>query len=99
MTAAGSGSRVDPRPTHSAGASAPDADLPFEGALERLEELVSRLERGDLELEQALEAFEQGVALTRHCAEQLDRAERRIEELVEEGGEWLKRPFAEAEDE
>ena len=54
---------------------------------------MDRLERGDLELEDALTAFEQGVALTRRCADQLDRAERRIETLMREGETWLTRPF------
>ena len=54
----------------------------FEQALERLEEIVNQLEGGDRELESALVAFEQGVALTRRCAGQLDDAVRRIEQLV-----------------
>lgn len=76
----------------------------FEQALERLEALVDRLEQGDLPLEDALAAFEEGVALTRRCAGELDTAERRIEELVRDGEKWLVRPFegtgeeAEAED-
>jgi len=70
----------------------------FEQALERLEEIVNRLEAGDLELEAALEAFEQGVALTRRCAGQLDDAERRIEQLVQDGAKWLVRPFDETEE-
>ena len=75
-------------------ASTADAEeLSFEAALERLDGLVDRLERGDLELEDALTAFEQGVALTRRCADQLDRAERRIETLMREGETWLTRPF------
>lgn len=68
--------------------------LSFEQALEKLEGIVDRLERGDLPLEEALEAFEQGVALTRRCAGQLDDAERRIEVLVQEGERWIARPFA-----
>lgn len=75
---------------------APDTEaLSFESALERLEALVDRLERGDLELEEALAAFEQGVALTRRCAGQLEDAERRIELLVRQGERWLARPFEE----
>ncbi len=70
-----------------------DADIPFEAALEQLEALVDRLEQGELELEDALAAFEEGVALTRRCAGQLDSAERRIEVLVREGEKWLTRPF------
>ncbi len=72
--------------------------LSFEEALERLEGIVDRLEQGDLELEEALSAFEKGVALTRRCAGQLDDAERRIDVLVKEGGKWLARPFHESED-
>ena len=46
-----------------------------------LDELVSRLERGDVPLDEALALWERGEALYRACAEQLDRAELRIEEL------------------
>jgi len=76
----------------------------FERGCERRHSLreravVDRLERGDLELEDALAAFEQGVALTRRCAAQLETAEARIEVLMREGGEWVARPFeAESED-
>ena len=71
--------------------------LSFEEALERLEGIVDRLEQGDLELEEALGAFEKGVALTRRCAGQLDDAGRRIDVLVKEGEKWLTRPFDEGE--
>ena len=70
----------------------------FESALERLEAIVDRLEAGELPLEQALAAFEEGVSLSRRCAGELEAAERRIELLV--GGEsgTLTEPF-EPEDE
>jgi exodeoxyribonuclease VII small subunit len=87
------------RPSDPPPASAPQPDAPgavsFEAALERLEAIVDRLERGELELEQALACFEEGVALTRQCAAQLDRSERRIEVLVREGDAWIARPFDE----
>jgi exodeoxyribonuclease VII small subunit len=70
----------------------------FEEALRGLEALVERLEAGDLPLESALAAFEQGVALSRRCAEQLEAAERRIGELVREGGGLVARPFVAQED-
>ena len=54
---------------------------------------MERLEGGDLELEAALSAFEQGVALSRRCAEQLAQAERRIEMLVRESEGWQIQPF------
>ena len=73
---------------------APD-DLSFERALERLETLVARLEDGELELEleDALAVFEEGVGLSRRCASQLEEAERRIQVLVEEGSGLAERPF------
>jgi exodeoxyribonuclease VII small subunit len=70
----------------------------FEEALQRLEAIVDRLEEGDLELADALAAFEDGVNLTRRCAGQLEDAERRIEVLVREGEKWISRPFAESEE-
>ncbi len=60
-------------------------EMSFEGALERLEAIVDQLEEGDLGLEEALAAFEEGVALSRRCAGELDAAERRIEILVQTG--------------
>lgn len=69
----------------------------FEGALARLEAVVGRLEEGDLTLEEALTAFEEGVRLTRQCAEQLQAAERRIEVLTQQGGDWMAQAFDETE--
>jgi exodeoxyribonuclease VII small subunit len=74
-------------------AGAESAELSFETALSRLEEIVDRLEEGDLELEAALSAFEQGVALSRRCAEQLAHTERRIEVLIRESEGWQTHPF------
>jgi exodeoxyribonuclease VII small subunit len=67
--------------------------LGFEGALERLEDLVQRLEGGELPLESALEAFEEGVSLTRQCADRLAAAERRVETLAREGSRLVERPL------
>ena len=50
----------------------------FEAALAELESRVARLERGDLELEDALRLFEEGVSLVRECHEKLDAADARI---------------------
>ena len=65
----------------------------FEGALDRLEATVDRLEAGELPLEEALELFESGVKLARHCSETLDVAERRIEILVEDRQDGRSEPF------
>ena len=74
-------------------APAQDEAQTFEAALARLEALVDRLEQGDLALEEALTAFEEGVALARRCATQLGDAERRIEVLLRQGGGWVTRPL------
>ena len=63
-------------------APAAQSEPSFESALERLEAIVERLEAGELPLEQALAAFEEGVALSRRCTAELEAAERRIELLV-----------------
>jgi exodeoxyribonuclease VII small subunit len=74
-------------------AAASEGALPFETALARLEALVGELETGSPNLEQALATFEQGVALSRRCAEELERAEQRLEMLVREGGTLVRTRF------
>lgn len=66
--------------------------------MERLEGLVDRLESGELPLEDALAAFEEGVALSRRCASDLDAAERRIEVLVEQNGALATEAFDDPDD-
>jgi len=63
------------------------SELSFEEARTQLEQIVRRLEREDLELERALELYEQGQSLARYCQAQLDRAELRIQELSAQAGE------------
>lgn len=75
------------------GPAQPDGAPSFEAALEALEGVVARLESGELPLEQALEAFEHGVRLSRQCTATLDAAERRIEILMAERGGLQVRPF------
>ena len=50
----------------------------FEQSMARLEEIVTRLERGDVPLEEALRLFEEGTALMKKCSTTLDRAEQII---------------------
>ena len=71
--------------TASAGApgGAPGADgTSFEDSTRRLAQIVNELEGGDMPLERALSLFEEGVRLSRAAQERLDRAERRVEELL-----------------
>jgi exodeoxyribonuclease VII small subunit len=58
------------------------ADLSFEEAIKRLSDIVQKLERGDLPLEESLTLFEEGVGLSRASQEKLDSAQKRVEELL-----------------
>lgn len=57
----------------------------FESAFEMLQQTVKRLESGELNLEQALHHFEEGVRLTRICQEHLAVADQRVEVLLKAG--------------
>lgn len=68
--------------------SSDSAEKPnFEASLALLQNVVKRLEGGELSLEQALQQFEEGVRLTRLCQEYLASAEQRVEILMKEGAE------------
>ena len=54
----------------------------FEDALEKLEDIVKKMEAGDLPLEEALKSFEEGIKLIRLCQAKLNEAERRVEMLL-----------------
>ena len=66
----------------------------FEQALARLETIVEELEDGKLPLEASLACFEEGVTLTRFLETELTRAQKRVEELVENAGGVGTRPWA-----
>jgi exodeoxyribonuclease VII small subunit len=71
----------------------------FEVALARLESVVSRLESGELTLGESLKSFEEGVGLSRQCAERLDQVEARIELLIRSAdGSFITEPFALADE-
>ena len=71
----------------------------FEQALKTLEEAVSRLERGQLPLEEALACFEQGVGSAARCREVLREVETKVEVLIRDAGGALRtEPFATGED-
>ena len=62
-------------------ARAADPEPRFEAAMERLEQLVDQLDAGELDLEDSLARFEEGVRLVRLCSERLRAAELRIQQL------------------
>ena len=65
----------------------------FEQALAELEAIVDQLERGDLSLEQSLQSFERGVALTAVCQRALSQAEQRVEMLTGKDANARLEPF------
>jgi len=68
--------------------------LDFETSLDRLEEIVGLLERGDAPLEQAMALFEEGAKLLRDCTAQLDQAEQKVSLLtLGQDGQPQERPF------
>ena len=56
--------------------------MDFEKKLSRLEEIVQKMEKGDLGLEDSLKLFEEGVKLSRECQTQLGKAEAQVKKLV-----------------
>lgn len=66
----------------------------FETSLKRLEEVVRKLEEGNLPLDEALKAFEDGVKAAGFCAKKLDEAEKRVEVLLKQkDGSFMKEAF------
>lgn len=56
--------------------------MEFESKLTRLEEIVAKMESGDLTLEDSLKIFEEGVKLSRECNQQLTQAEQKVKLLL-----------------
>ncbi|WAH53879.1 exodeoxyribonuclease VII small subunit [Pseudescherichia vulneris] len=70
-----------------------DAPASFETALTELEQIVTRLESGDLPLEEALSEFERGVQLARQGQTKLQQAEQRVQILLSEQDAAPLTPF------
>jgi exodeoxyribonuclease VII small subunit len=69
----------------------------FEDALNKLEKIVSKLEEGDIPLEESLKLFEEGIRLSRFCNQKLDEAEKKVEILLKDkNGALRPRPFTNA---
>lgn len=70
----------------------------FEQSLAELEQLVQRLEAGDLPLDEALKTFERGIELTRHCQSSLKAARQKVDILLKRSGQLDVEPFSASED-
>ncbi len=62
-----------------------DEDINFEDALKKLEEIASQLEKNDSDLDKSVELFEEGTKLSKKCSEILQKAEKRITILINDG--------------
>lgn len=85
-----------PKPT----ATTPDAQpetstvARFEQSLDELEQLVARMEGGELSLDESLRSFERGIALYRECHAALEHAEARVKLLLDPERPDCAEPFA-----
>ncbi|MEA1985816.1 MAG: exodeoxyribonuclease VII small subunit [Euryarchaeota archaeon] len=70
-----------------------DTNANFEDSLDELEEIVDKLEHGQLTLEESIAIFERGMKLAYQCNQQLVESEQKIEQLVEENGRLRQEPF------
>jgi exodeoxyribonuclease VII small subunit len=65
----------------------------FEVSLQRLEEIVDELEKGNVPLEQALKLFEEGLKLSSSCRKELEEAEGKVEILLRQNGKLQPEPY------
>lgn len=65
----------------------------FEHSLDELEQLVARMEGGELSLDESLASFERGIGLYRHCQQALDQAELRVRLLLDPDAPDDAEPF------
>jgi exodeoxyribonuclease VII small subunit len=68
--------------TKSKASDTPVDELSFESALKELEDIVGRLEQGEVDLEDSIALYERGQALKAHCEKKLKAAEGRLEKVV-----------------
>lgn len=61
-----------------------DADISYESAVKRLEEIVDKLSSGDVTLDESLKLYEEGTRLTAYCNEKIENAKSKISEIEKE---------------
>ena len=60
----------------------------FESSIKKLEQIVDKLEDGDISLEDSVKSFEEGVGLVKECQKQLSAAELKVKKLLDNGDKW-----------
>ena len=69
------------------------ANVNFEDNMEKLEKIVSELEKGDLNLDDSIAKFEDGIRISKECNKILEEAEKKITILLEKDGEVKEENF------
>ena len=72
---------------------APELNISFEKAMERLGKIVEEMEGGELSLDSMISRFEEGQGLIRFCSKKLNEVEKKVEMLVKKGGQVTEEPF------
>jgi exodeoxyribonuclease VII small subunit len=72
----------------------PETERPIEAALERLEAIADKLEDPQLDLDEAVKLYEEGLRLYAECTKRLDAADQRITKLADALAQQAKRPTA-----
>ncbi len=70
----------------------------FEETMSKLEEIAAELEKGDLNLEESVSKFEEGMKLSKECSNLLEDAEKRITILIKDGDEVQEENFLQEEE-
>lgn len=65
-------------------------NMSFEESLEKLEEIVNKLENGDVPLDDAIDEFNKAMQLVKTCNDKLNSAEEAIAKIVQENGEVIE---------
>lgn len=73
-------------------------ELPFEEAMKQLEAVVTKLEKGDLSLDESVDTFEEGMKLSEQCSKLLESAEKRITILLKDGDKIKEENFIQEEE-
>ena len=67
--------------------------ISFEENMENLEKIVTELEKGNLNLDDSVKKFEEGIKISKECNEILEKAERKINILINQDGEMKEEKF------
>lgn len=72
---------------------AEEKEVTFEEQIKLLEQIVSELEKGDLNLEESVSKFEEGMKISKTCNDMLEKAEKKITILLNQNGEMVEEKF------